>query len=136
MEIPMGRVTKDFLMNYRLTPTQCTPNVFMVLMSVDMINRKMEINLTWHDVNWVYNCQKGKETKYYNKCRFPSVRLISCMPESNKLMDEDFLIVSRDWHDGLHCPTQERESSMLPTDNRYSYDFPLIKIFTRYFSGL
>ena len=22
MEIPMGRITKDFLMNYRLTPTQ------------------------------------------------------------------------------------------------------------------
>ena len=41
MEIPMGRVIRDFLMNYRLTPTQCSPNVFRVLGSVDMINRKM-----------------------------------------------------------------------------------------------
>ena len=28
MELPMGRVTRDFLINYRLTPTQCSPNVF------------------------------------------------------------------------------------------------------------
>ena len=60
MEIPMGRITKDFLINYRLTPTQCFPNVFRVLGSVDMINQKMGTNLTWHDVNWVYNCQIGR----------------------------------------------------------------------------
>ena len=77
MEIPMGRVTRDFLMNYRLTPTQCSPNVFRVLGSVDMINWKMGTNLTWHDMNWVYSCQKGKETKYYIKCRVSAVRLIS-----------------------------------------------------------
>ena len=70
-----------------------------------MINQKMGTNLTWHDVNWVYNYQKGKETKYYIKCRVPSIRLISCIPESKKGMDEDFLIVSKDWLDGLHCPT-------------------------------
>ena len=58
-------------------------------------------------VNWVYNYQKGKESKYYIKCRIPSVRLISCMLELNKGMDKDFLIVSGDWHDGLHGPTQK-----------------------------
>ena len=46
MEIPMGRVTRDFLMNYRLTPTKCSLNVFKVLESVDMINQKMGTNLT------------------------------------------------------------------------------------------
>ena len=46
MEISMGRVTRDFLMNYRLTPTQCTLNIFRVIDSVDMINCKMETNLT------------------------------------------------------------------------------------------
>ena len=45
MKIPMSRVIRDFLMNYRLTPTQCSPNVFRVLGSVDMINHKMGINL-------------------------------------------------------------------------------------------
>ena len=27
MEIPMGRVTRDFLINYRLSPTQCSPGM-------------------------------------------------------------------------------------------------------------
>ena len=118
MEIPMGRVTRDFLMNYRLTPTQCSPNVFRVLGSVDMINRKRGTHFTRHDVNWVDNCQKRKETNYYIKCGVPTVRLISCIPESNKGMDEDFLIVSGDWQDGLHCPTQDGEPGRAPTDIR------------------
>ena len=118
MEIPIGRITKDFLMNYRLTPTQCFPNVFRVLDSIDMINRKMGTNLTWHDVNWVYNCQKGKETKYCITCRVPAVRLISYMPESKNGVDKDFLIISSDWHHGLHCSTQEGEPDRVPTNVR------------------
>ena len=60
MEIPMGRVTRDFLINFRLSPTQYSPNLFTILGSVDMINQKMGTNLMWHDVNWGYNSQKGK----------------------------------------------------------------------------
>ena len=40
------------------------------------------------------------------KTRVPAVRLILCLPESNKGMDKDFLIVSGEWHDRLHCLTQ------------------------------
>ena len=96
MELPMGRVTRDYLINYRLTPTQCSPNVFRVLGCVDMLNRKMGTSLTWHDINWVYNCQKGEKTKYYIKCRIPTVRSISCLPDLSKGMDKDFLIVLGD----------------------------------------
>ena len=56
MELLMGRVTRDYLINYRLTPTQCSPNIFRILGCVDAINRKRVTNLTWHDVNWVYKC--------------------------------------------------------------------------------
>ena len=38
------------------------------------------------------------------------------IPESNKGMDEDFLIISSEWHDGLHCPTQDGEPSGVPED--------------------
>ena len=116
MEILIGRVTRDFLINFRLFPTQCSPNLFRVLGSVDMLNRKMGTNLTCHDVNWIYNCQKGKETGYYFKCRVPYVRLISYIPESNKGMDEDFLIISSEWHDSLHCPIQDGEPGGVPED--------------------
>ena len=108
----------DFLINFRLSPTQCSPNLFRVLGSKDMINRKMRTNLMWHDVNWVYNFQKGKEMSYYFKCRVPFVRLISCIPELNKGMDEDFLIVSAEWHDGLHCLTQDGEPGGVFTAHR------------------
>ena len=106
MEIPIDRVTRYFLLNFRLSPTQYSPNLFRVLGNVDMINQKMGTNLTCHDMNWVYNCQKGKNMGYYFRCRVPFVRLISCIPESNKGMDKDFLIISSELHGGLHCPTQ------------------------------
>ena len=51
MEIPMGKVTTNFLINYRVSPTQCSPNLFRILSSVDLINKKMGINLTGNDVN-------------------------------------------------------------------------------------
>ena len=71
----------------------------------------MEVNLTRHDVNWVYNCQYLKDTGYYLKTKVPSVRLILCLPKSNKGLDQDFLIVSGKWHDGLHYPTLDGQPS-------------------------
>ena len=76
MQIPMGRVTRDILIAHRLCPTQCSPNLFRILGNVDALNRKMGVNLTHHDVNWVYNCQYLKDTGYYLKTKVPSVRLI------------------------------------------------------------
>ena len=46
MEIATGKVTRDFLINYRLSPTQCSSDLFRVLGSVDMINQKMGTNLS------------------------------------------------------------------------------------------
>ena len=34
------------------------------------------------------------------------------MLESNKGMDEDFLIISVDWHAGLYCLTKEGENQV------------------------
>ena len=56
MQIPMGRVTRDFLISHRLCSIQCSPNLFRILGNVDALNHKMGVNLTHHDVNWVYNC--------------------------------------------------------------------------------
>ena len=42
MRIPMGTVTKDYLRAYRLAPTQCAPNMFRILGSVDTLNEKNE----------------------------------------------------------------------------------------------
>ena len=55
MRIPMGTVTRDYLRVHRLAPTQCALNMFRILGRVDALNEKMGLNLTHHDVNWVYN---------------------------------------------------------------------------------
>ena len=54
------------------------------------------------------------------KCKVLAVRLIFYLPDSNKGMDEDFLIVSGGWHDRMHCPTQEGELGSVLEDRGYT----------------
>ena len=56
---------------------------------------------------------------YYLKSRYPEIRLIQCLPISNKGLKEDFLIFSGEWHDGLPCPTKEGTPGGGPTVNLY-----------------
>ena len=102
MTIPMGTITRNYLRFFRLSPTQCAPNI-------EALNKRMNLNLTHHDVNWVYNLHNLKGQGYYLKSRHPKVRLIQCLPISNKNLKEDFLIFSGEWHNGLPCPTKEGE---------------------------
>ena len=96
MTIPMGTFIRNFLRFFRLFPTQCAPNMFRVLRSIEVLNEKMSLNLTHHDVNWIYNLHHLKGHGYYLKSRYPEVRLIQCLPTSNKGLKEDFLILSRE----------------------------------------
>ena len=107
MRIPMGPVMRGYLTYFRLTPTQCASTMFRILGSVDALNEKMGLRLTHHDVNYCYNFQHLKNNSYYMRTLDDRVRLIQCLPESNKGMNEDFLIVFGAWHDGIHCPTTE-----------------------------
>ena len=38
MTLPIGKVTRNYLINHRLCPHQCAPNLFRVLASVDTLN--------------------------------------------------------------------------------------------------
>ena len=107
IRIPIGSITRDYLRAHKLAPTQCARNMFRILGSVDALNEKMGLGLTHHDVNWIYNLHHLKGQGYYLKSRYPKVRLIQCLPDSNKCLNKDFLIVSGEWHDGLPDPTRE-----------------------------
>ena len=109
MTIPMGTITRNYLRFFRLSPTQCVPNMLRVLGSIEALNDRMNLNLTHHDVNWVYNLHHLKGQGYYLKSRHPEVKLIQCLPTSNKNLKEDFLIFFGEWHDGLPYPTEEGE---------------------------
>ena len=51
MRIPMGTVTRGYLRAYRLAPTQCAPNMFRILGSIDALNERMGLGLTHYDIN-------------------------------------------------------------------------------------
>ena len=107
MTLLMGTFTRNFLRFFRLSPTQCAPNMFRVLESIEALNERMNLNLTHHDMNWIYNLHNLKGQGYYLKSRNPVVRLIQCLPISNKGLKDDFLIFSRQWHNGLPCLVKE-----------------------------
>ena len=109
MTIPMGTITRNYLRFFRLSPTQCAPNMFRVLGSIEALNDRMNLNLAHHDVNWVYNLHHLTRQGYYLKFRYPTVRLIKCLPTSNKGLNEAFLIFSGEWHDGLPYLTKKGE---------------------------
>ena len=55
MTIPMDTLTRNYLRYFRPSPTQCAPNMFKVLGSIEALNERMNLNLTHHDINWIYN---------------------------------------------------------------------------------
>ena len=112
--LPMGRITRDYFLNHRLTHHQCAPNLFRVLGSVDVLNEQLSLGLTSHDVVHMYECHKLSDAGYYLKSRSEVIRLISCLPKSNKDMKDDYLIVSREWSNGLHCPTRAGDPNGVP----------------------
>ena len=81
--------------------------MFRVLGSIEALNELMNLNLTHYDVNWIYNLHNLKGQGYYLKSRHSKVRLIQCLPISNKGLKDDFLIFSGQWHDDLPCPVKE-----------------------------
>ena len=46
MTLPIGRITRDYLLNHRLCPHQYTANVFRILGCVDALNDQMNLRLT------------------------------------------------------------------------------------------
>ena len=112
--LPMGRATWDYLINHRLCPHQCAPNLFRVLGSVDALNEQMNLGLTWHDVIHMYECHSLADAGFYLKSLYTIVRMVSCLPKSIKGMKDDYLIASGEWHDGLYYPTREGELGGVP----------------------
>ena len=133
MTFLMGRITRDYLINHRLCPHQCTPNMFRVIGCIDALNEHIQLGLTWHNIVHLYECHSQADRGFYLKSRSPVVRLISCLPKSNKWMKDDYLITSRAWHNGLHCPTQEKESgkvsqSQVPQQNTSDFTILVIQL--------
>ena len=114
MTLPMDRITKDYLLNHRLTLHQCAPNLFRVLGCINVLNEQLGLGLTWHDVVHMYECRQLSSVGYYLKSWSEVIRLISCLSKSNKGMKDDYLIASGEWSDDLHCPTRAGDLGGVP----------------------
>ena len=88
--------------------------MFRILGYVDALNEHHQLGFTWHDVVHMYEFYSQADGGFYLKSRSAVVKLISCLPKSNKGMKDDYLIASGPWHDGFYCPTQERETGGIP----------------------
>ena len=137
MTLPMGRITRDYLLNHKLTPHQSAFNLFRVLGCIDALNEQIGLGLTWQDVVHMYECHKLASAGYYLKSRSDVVRMISCLPKSNKGMKDNFLVVSGEWSDGLYCPTRAGDPGGVPQEQvpkqgfQFSY---ILYIFHNYFN--
>ena len=94
MTLPMGRITRDYLIAHRLCPCQCAPNMFRILGCIDALNAHLQLGLTWHDMVHMYEFHSQADGGFYRKSWSAVVRLISCLPKSNKGMKDDYLIAS------------------------------------------
>ena len=72
MTLPIGRITRDYLLNHRLTPHQCAPNLFRVLSSVDVLNEQLGLGLMWHYVVHMYECHQVSGIGYNLKSQSES----------------------------------------------------------------
>ena len=88
--------------------------MFRIQGCVDALNENLQLGFTWHDVVHMYEFHSQADGGFYLKSWSAVVRLISCLPKSNKGMKDDYLIALEPWHDGLPYPTQEREIGGIP----------------------
>ena len=55
VRIPMHTFFIRFLTHFRLSPLQCVPNVFRIVMGTAVLNKKFGLNLSVHDITYVYS---------------------------------------------------------------------------------
>ena len=82
---------------YGLCSDQLPPNFFRVVSCVSKLNQLFGLQLDHHDINFMYSLCGNIESDYYLKTKDNRVRLISCLPDSNRNSIGEFVLVSGNW---------------------------------------
>ena len=94
---------------YGLCPDELPHNFFRVVSCVNRLNQLFDLQLDHHDINFMYSLCSNIESDYHLKTRDNRVRLISCLPESNRNSAGEFVRVSGNWLAGeLPCAFKPR----------------------------
>ena len=97
VRFPVRPLLLNTLKFYGLSPEQLPPNFYRVVSSVSRLNKIYGLQLNHHDINFMYSLCVNKKTNYYLKVRDMRVRLISCLPDSNRNSAKEFVRVSSNW---------------------------------------
>ena len=105
VRIPMHPFLIQFLIHFRLSPLQCVPNVFRIVMGTTVLMEKLGLNLTVHDTTYVYSLQTTDRDQYTLVARNSDRKLVTRLPNSSKGRDEDFLVIMGNWQNPhISCP--------------------------------
>ena len=105
VRIPMHPFLIQFLTHFRLSPLQCAPNVFRIVMGTAVLMKKLGLNLTVHDITYVYSLQTTGRDQYTLVARNVNRKLVIRLPDSSKGQDEDFLVITGNWQNPhINCP--------------------------------
>ena len=69
---------------YGLCPAQLPSNFYRVVNCVSRVNQIYRLQLNHHDINFMYSLCRNIRSNYYLKTRDIRVRLILCLPDSNR----------------------------------------------------
>ena len=116
VKFPVDPLILSTLRFYGLCPNQLPPNFYWVVSCVNCLNQIYGLQLDHHDINFMYSLCGNIRMNYYLKVRDVEVRLISCLPNSDRNSAGENVRVSGDWlSDELTCPTLPRDVSRYPT---------------------
>ena len=137
VRFPVDPLLTDTLRYYGLCPDQLPPNFYRVVSCVSRLNHTFNLQLNYHDINHMYRLYGNKATNYYLKARDNRVRLISCLPDSNRNSAGEFVRVRDNWFAGdVPCPLSRREVGLyqfldLTIFLRFSFSFNGIKLYNQ-----
>ena len=110
VRFPVGPLLLNTFRYYGLCLDQLPPNFYRVVSCVSRLNQTFDLQLDHHDINHMYSLYGNKISNYYLKVRDMMVRLISCLPDSNRNSAEEFVRVCGNWFAGeIPCPLSRRE---------------------------
>ena len=110
VRFPMDPLLLRILSFYGLCPNQLPLNFYRLVSCVSRFNNLYSLTHDHHDINFMYNICGGSRTGYYLKVRDTIVRLISCLPHSNRNSAKEYVKVSGNWLASEHpCLTSPRD---------------------------
>ena len=99
IRFPLNRLLVPFLSLTNLFPTQCSPNLYRIVMGVAALNILLGTELKVFDILSCYMLIPLDSSKsfFYLKSRDCKKLLVHHILDSNKLSKGDFVIVSEKW---------------------------------------